>query len=211
MAELGKGIYSVPQAARLVGVPTQTLRRWVLGTSQGRAALPTPPPMVDDEPALEFADLISALFIQAFRDEGVSLQHIRHVALNAAREFGSDRPFSLQRFATDGRRIYQWLGDEKRGRRLLDADTGQHVIVPIFRPLLKKLRYGLTDEAERWYPLGQNRQIVIDPAVALGEPTVRGVPTRVLYGPVEAGDSATDVASWYGLTKSEVLAAWNFE
>jgi uncharacterized protein (DUF433 family) len=209
MTLLGKGIYSLPQAARLVGVPPQRLRRWVVGVPSGQAALPTPTAMIDGEPVLEFADLISALFIQAFREKHVSLQHIRRAALNAAKELRNDRPFSLRNFATDGRRIFHWLGDDKR--HLLDAETGQHVMIPIFKPLLQKIRYGITLEAERWYPLGERRHVVIDPAIALGEPSVRGVPTRVLFGPVKAGNSPSEVASWYGLARAEVLAACQFE
>jgi uncharacterized protein (DUF433 family) len=209
MTLIGKGIYSLPQAARLVGVPPQRLRRWVVGAPGGKAALPTPPAMLDGEPVLEFADLISALFIQAFREKNISLQHIRYAAFKAAKDLRNDRPFSLRNFATDGRRIYHWFGPNRQ--HLLDAETGQHVMIPIFKPLLQKIRYGLTLEAERWYPLGKHRRIVIDPAIALGEPTVRGVPTRVLFGPVEAGNSPAEVAGWYGLTKAEVLAACEFE
>lgn len=206
MNRLGKGIYSVPQAARLVGVPSPQLRRWVVGTAKGKAALPTALQSIDGEPTLEFADLISALFIRAFRDEGVSLQLIRRVALKAAEELGNDRPFSLRRFGTDGRRIYQ-----NEARALRDAETGQYVMKPIFKPLMRTIKYGAAEVAERWYPLGPTRPVVVDPAIALGEPTVRGVPTRVLYGPVSAGDSPADVARWYGLERAEVLAACQFE
>ncbi len=209
MTQLGKGIYSVPQAARLVGVPSRTLRRWVVGSSKGKAALPTSPPMVGGEPTLDFADLVSALFIRVFREHGLSLQHIRVAALRAARDLGNERPFSLRNFTTDGRRIYRWFDDDKIV--LHDAGSGQQVIVPIFKPLLKKIRYGLSNQAERWYPLGEQKPVVIDPAISLGEPTVRGIPTRVLYGPVEAGNSTAEVARWYGLEKAEVLAACQFE
>src|SRR4051812_8348944 len=133
MTELGRGSYSVPQVARLVGVPSRTLRRWVVGSSDGQAALPTPPPMVGGQPSLDFADLISALFIRAFREHGVSLQHIRLAALRAARELEDERPFSLRNFATDGRRIYRWL-DDKKSAHLHDAVSGQFVIVELFKP-----------------------------------------------------------------------------
>jgi uncharacterized protein (DUF433 family) len=207
MTQLGKGIYSVPQAARLVGVPAQRLRRWIVGSSQGESALPTAPTMVGGEPALEFVDLVSALFIRAFREHGVPLPLIRRVAVRLADELGNDRPFSLQRFKTDGRRIYE----EETRRSLRDAETGQYVMSPVFKPLLRTIHYGATDAADRWYPLGVRQPVVVDPAVALGEPTIRGIPTRVLYGPVSAGESAAKVAWWYEVTRAEVLAACRFE
>lgn len=211
MPGLGTGIYSLPEAARIVSVEPTRLRRWVIGSGSGKPALPTPPAMVGGEPSLTFADLVSSLFIRAFRDEGVSLQHIRRVALKASEELDNERPFSLKNFATDGRRIYQWIGRSSNARKLLDADTGQSVMPRVFKPLLRTIDYGIDDEAERWWPLGMRRRVVIDPEIALGEPTVRGIPTRVLFGPVQAGDSAAEVAKWYGLTKAEVLAACEFE
>ncbi len=197
------------QAARLVGVPSQTLRRWVVGSPEGKSALPTPASLIGGEATLDFADLVSALFIRSFREHGVSLQHIRVAALRAAKDLDHERPFSLRNFTTDGRRIFRWFDDTKGV--LHDAGSGQQVIVPIFKPLLKKIRYGLGNQADRWYPLGEGKAVVIDPALSLGEPTVRGIPTRVLYGPVQGGASAAEVAQWYGLKKAEVLAACQFE
>lgn len=210
MMQLGKGIYLLPQAARLVGVPSRMLRRWMFGTSDDDPVLPTPPPIVDGIPSLEFVDLVSALFIKAFRKEGVSLQHIRRVALKAAHELGDPRPFSLRNFTTDGRRIYRWVEDDEAARALVDVDTGQFVMRPVYDPLLRSIDYGI-EEAQRWHPLGQGHLVVVDPAIALGAPTVRGIPTRVLHGPVAAGDSPSEVAGWYEVTEADVLAACEFE
>lgn len=212
MTQLGKGIYLVPQAARLVGVPARRLRRWLLGSPDHAAAVPTPPSIFDGHPSLDFADLVSALFIKAFRNHGVSLQHIRRVAEKAAQELGTEHPFTLRDFATDGRRIFRWIGDEVEARKLLvDIEREQYVMRPIFEPLLRAIDYGVSAAAQRWYPIAERHEVVVDPALAFGEPTVGGVPTRVLYGPVAAGDSPAEVARWYDLSEAEVLAACEFE
>lgn len=211
MTQLGRGIYLLPEAARLVGVPPSRLRSWLLGADGEEPVLPTPPPVVEGKPTLEFVDLVSALFINAFRNQGVSLQHIRRVAEKAARELGDPRPFCLQNFVTDGRRIYRWVDDEEAARALLDVVTGQYVIRPVYEPLLRSIDYGIEASAKRWHPLGQGHLVVVDPGIAFGAPTVRGIPTRVLYGPVHAGDSTSDVARWYEVSEAEVLAACEFE
>lgn len=211
MTQLGRGIYLLPEAARLVGVPSKRLRRWLLGTGGDAPVLPTPPPIFEGEPSLEFVDLVSALFIKAFRTQGVSLQHIRRVAIKAAAELDDPRPFCLRNFTTDGRRIFRWVDDEEAARALVDVDTGQYVMRAVYEPLLRSIDYGVTDAAQRWHPLGQGHLVVVDPGIRFGEPTVNGVPTRVLYGPVQAGDSPADVARWFEVTEAEVLAACEFE
>jgi uncharacterized protein (DUF433 family) len=210
MAELGKGIYLVPEAARLVGVPPRRLRRWMLGAGDEAPVLPTLPEVVDGEPSLDFADLVSALFINAFREQGVTLQHIRRVATKAAKELDDPRPFRLKNFTTDGSRIYRWIDDKEAARALVDVDTGQYVMLPVYGRLLRSIDYAI-DNAQRWHPLGEGHLVVVDPGIAFGAPTVRGVPTRVLYGPVQAGDSTADVARWYEIPEAEVLAACEFE
>jgi uncharacterized protein (DUF433 family) len=210
MVELGKGIYLVPEAARLVGVRSPRLRRWMLGAGNEAPVLPTPPEIFDGQPALDFADLVSALFIQAFREQGVTLQHIRRVAAKAANELNDPRPFCLKHFTTDGHRIYRWIDDDKAARALVDVVTGQYVIRPVYEPLLRSIDFGI-NRAERWHPLGQGHLVVIDPGLSFGAPTVRGIPTRVLYGPVQAGDSTAVVARWFKVAEAEVLAACEFE
>lgn len=210
MTQLGKGIYLISEAARLVGVKSRLMRRWMLGDGGQAPVLPTPPLICEGEPSLDFQDLVSALFIHAFRTQGVSLQHIRRVAAKAANELGHPRPFCLKNFTTDGRRIYRWIDDEEAARALVDVGTGQCVMLPVYGPLLRSIDFGI-DDARRWHPLGAGHLVVVDPGIAFGAPTVRGVPTRVLYGPVQAGDSTLMVARWYRLKEAEVLAACEFE
>jgi uncharacterized protein (DUF433 family) len=221
--ELGKGIFTVPETARMLMLPEARVRRWLLGSKNDESALPSPPVYVDGVPWLTFADLVSAMFIDAFRSQGLSLQRIRRMADKAAARYDTERPFSIRSFATDGKRIYEWLGEEpeaKTGksrrrndpRDLVDFETGQAAIKTVVKPLLRNLDYGkATLTAERWWPLGQARGVVVDPEIALGEPTIQGIPTRVLHGPKAAKETATNVAKWYGLKRAEVLAAWAYE
>jgi uncharacterized protein (DUF433 family) len=51
--------------------------------------------------------------------------------------------------------------------------------------------------------------IVVDPAVRLGRPVIRGtrVPVDVVVGQLAAGLSPEQVAEEYGITRDDVLAA----
>jgi uncharacterized protein (DUF433 family) len=210
--EFGVGIFPVPQAARIAGVSKAKLRRWFEGTPARPAALPGRIERVDGHVVLSFHDLVCALFVQAFRNKGVSMQHIRAVASKASVEFKDKRPFAMRRFATDGQKIFAWLSREaSHNEHLVEYLTDQTVLRGVIEPLLHQLDYGDDDMAQRWWPMGKRGHVQIDPSVAFGDPTVRGTPTRVLAGPVRAGDSPELVASWFGVTTAEILAACAYE
>ncbi len=110
---LSTGIYSVPEAARLSGVPAARIRRWLRGYAHGprksrRRSAPVWTGQIeprDGALALGFRDLLEVRFVDAFLRAGVSWQTMRLAHTEATRELSTDHPFCSNRFVTDGRRI----------------------------------------------------------------------------------------------------------
>jgi uncharacterized protein (DUF433 family) len=63
----------------------------------------------------------------------------------------------------------------------------------------------------RLRPSGSDSQVVIDPEVRFGSPTVRGIPTETIAEQVAAGDSVESVARDFDLDLSTVIDALRFE
>jgi uncharacterized protein (DUF433 family) len=65
----------------------------------------------------------------------------------------------------------------------------------------------------RWWPMGQQGTVVIDPTRSFGQPIVSdgGVPTTVLADAVEAEGSIAKVALLFRLPQYSVRAALRFE
>src|SRR5690348_1230939 len=103
---IGVGVYSAPQAARLIHSRPNEIRRW-LGGYHGHSPLwePQLPRTADGELRLGFLDLMELRFVRAFRKHGVSLQHIRQVLAKARDLIRSEHPLSTRRFKTDGKDI----------------------------------------------------------------------------------------------------------
>jgi hypothetical protein len=95
---IGTGIYSVAEAARLSGVSSACIRRWLRGysydTSAGqRDAAPVfsgSYSLIDGEMALSFLDLIEVRVVHALRARKISWKLIRK-AEQHAREVFTDR------------------------------------------------------------------------------------------------------------------------
>lgn len=212
MTGLGTGIYTVSDVARLSNTPPRLVRAWFVDA-------PSRSPIyaverVGGEPTFTFYDLITMLLVRSFRQSRISLQAVRRYAETAAEILSTDRPFARRKFYTDGRTILMSIGDGRDAEtgELIDLARKQGVFRRIVAPFLTDIEYDVEDFAARWWPAGRRSRVVVDPQRSFGEPIVAsGVPTRVLFGPVSAGDSARNVADWYGIERAEVLAAVRFE
>lgn len=220
--KIGRGIYSLAEAERLMKVPSQRIRRWARGyTYWYKGEQRYTPPIISTEvetvnglPALDFSDLIEIRFLNAFREYGVGMKAIRIAAQRAKEFLGRHRPFSSHIFKTDGRTILAELVGETGDKVLLDLVKSQYAFERILGPFLYDgLDFDEFAEPERWWPLGSERLVVLDPHRAFGAPiTARGgIPTILLNGAVRAEGSIEFVADWYEVEPEEVRDAVEFE
>lgn len=220
---VGVGLYSFPEAAKLTGIESSSLRRWLRGygrTKKGSGAaydieaLWTSPLQDEDFDAISFADLLEVRFVNAFRKYGVSLQTIRTAARHAREMFGTNYPFTNRRFRTDGRGIFAEALRETGETEMMDLGKKQYVFDKVVRPsLYSGIEFGEDELATRWFPVPQSKAVVLDPQIAFGKPIVTevGVRTDILYDAYLAEDDKHVVARLYEVPLSAVEHAIRFE
>ena len=233
---IGIGLYPLREAARLVQLDQRTARRWAEGyrhryKGQERfsaAVMQLALPVATQGADLTFPELLTLRLVRAFRAAGLGLPTIKRVAAKAAADFGLPTPFASRRFRTDGQRVFVELGQEQaandgpnippRERRLIDVLTGQHQFAEVVEPsLFVNVEWRDDDLASAWWPLGKDRQVLLDPRVLFGAPRLAdtSVPTATVAAAVAAeggGDVAiTTVADWYGVSFQAALDAVRYE
>ena len=220
---LGEGIYTIAEAARLSGITSQRLRRWLEGyqfrTRAGdvRRAKPTFRATVRGEgrdATISFLDLLEAMFFDRFHRQGVSWTTLRRAAQQAAEDFQDPHPFSTRRFRTDGRSVFAEVAKEDGDPKLLDIVKRPRVFTEVIEPLLTQIDYDVSGFAASWSPLGKGVPVIVDPTRAFGRPIIkgRGVRTSVLAAAVLKGNaSPEEIATWYDVEVDEVEAAVAFE
>jgi uncharacterized protein (DUF433 family) len=226
---LSRGVYSAREGLRLLNfnrtegpsrsVSRNTFTRWLRGydfgpEGEGHSEPLWRPDYDNDDDLIEisFRDLIELRFVKAFRDYGLALPTIRECYQRAAEEVHDERPFSTQKFRTDGKSIFLEITEGIQEPKLVDLRKRQNVFRAIVEPSLKDLEFDASAVA-RWYPLGINRRsVVIDPSRSFGRPIASsGVPTEVLSRAVDVEGSVRKVAALYGVVDAEVKDAVTFE
>ena len=223
-SELDTAIYAAAEAGRLAGLSATRVRRWLHGyeyryaPARGEPSIRQQGPVVRRRgtagtPYASFLDLVDLLFVKQFLDFGSSLQKVRKALDEATQVLGTSH-FARETFFTDGRNIY--LQMKATGDAILELlSGGQWVIAPIIQQLARRIEFDKpTGLARRWYPLGPDGLVVLDPLVSFGRPAIvgRGIATATVYDFYLAESRSTRlVSSWMGLNRKEARAAIEFE
>ena len=218
-------VYQMNEAARLLGLPDKTLRRWIDGDRRfDRVVEPLIRPLTTGDTDVTWGEFVEAGLLAQYRVRRLPLEKLRPLIAGLREELGTPYPLAEGRpLHSDGRELL-WRVQKQQG---IDADlflvvntvsTGYQLALSevathfASRVEFEPPRIGVVT---RWYPGKLNgRRIVLDPRVAFGIPTISGVRTEVIAEFAAAGESIAVIqASYasYGLTVSDVEEAIRFE
>jgi len=222
MTYFGKGIYTLSTAAKILRMNPQKMRRWIKGYTyyknmECRSSKPLFKTEFEYDPndvIISFLDLTELLFINTFIEYGISIQKIRKAAITASNLLNTSHPFAIRKMFTDGKSIFAEIAQKQKDTSLLDLIKKQYQFQKIIEPLLyKRIDFGKYDYAEKWWPLGKNENIVLDPSRNMGQPILNkyNVRTELIYELYKTKHSINEISDWYELDKSAIEAAINFE
>lgn len=205
---IGKGIYSIPEAARFAGLSADTVRRWAFGYRDHTGIIDSDLPRLSHDRALSFLALIELCLMSRFKKTGLPARKLREGAEQMLREDGIRHPFAFEHLLhTDGVDLFLISGDSTR--QITGRHRGHLVFKRIVENFFKEIEFQ-TSYASKWRPA---KFIVLDPTVRFGEPIIEGtrIPTSGIHDQLEAGDSASLVARCYHISIEQVHAAKGFE
>ncbi|MGH3273082.1 MAG: DUF433 domain-containing protein [Streptosporangiaceae bacterium] len=215
-------IYHKAEAAHIIAVPAQTLRDWAVGSARKRldgSQVVSAPIVTTLEPArphgvsVPFAGLAEAYIVAAFTKAGLPMQRIRPAVLWLQDHIGLPQALASQRLQTDGAEVLWDFGrqsgdpaDQDMVEGLVVVRSGQQVFRPVVREYLTRVTYegGWTRRIQ--LPQYGRVEIVVDPRLNGGQPTVvhRGIRVTDIMNRLRAQEPAKDVADDYELTLREV-------
>jgi uncharacterized protein (DUF433 family)/DNA-binding transcriptional MerR regulator len=222
MEYLGKGIYTISQVAQITKIDPSRVRRWIKGYTFSKSTnnYKNPPMFSTDykydssDVIVSFLDFMEILFIDSFTQFGISLQSIRKAAQIASRLFSSSHPFAMKKIFTDGKSILAQIAEESGESDLIDLLKKQYQLEDILLPYLYEcIDFNKLDLATKFWPLGKQSSIVLDPNRSLGQPIIHkyNVRTNVLYDLAKHGNTIKDIAEWYEIDEISIQNAIDFE
>ncbi len=162
---------------------------------------------------IEFPHLITIRMIAILLSYKIGISKIAEAHAYVRKTTGDPYPFATRPFWTDAS-IHPSHIYTKIDELLLAANLrGQMPFQELLMPKIVKvanMKFGDADTAVSWEP---RKGILLDPKVVSGQPCIKGtrIPTALIKGQVEAGDSAEFVAQWHDLSDTQVESALSWE
>ena len=167
-----------------------------------------------DDVIISFLDLAELLLIKTFVQYGISIQKIRKAAIVACELLNTPHPFAIKKMYTDGKTIFAKIAKEENDTSLLDLIKSQYQFGKIIEPILFEcIDFDKQNNAERWWPEGKKRGIVLDPSRNMGQPILNkyNVKTELVYNLYKARHSIDEISDWYELDKNAIETAISYE
>ena len=168
-----------------------------------------------DRAELSYMQLIELAVVAAMRSQGVRLKSIRAAREYVSGTLESEYPFAEYRFKTDGTNLilnYEQVDPTAGVDKLLYASRGGQLgWKEILDRRLREFEYEAGGIVIRWRVGGNESDVVIDPRVSFGAPTVSGAATWAIKGRWAAGESVADIAVDFSLSPDNVTDALKFE
>lgn len=218
-------VYSVHSAAELLRVSPRTLRIWLDGGSK-RSGEPVEP-IIRGEPTgsdeVTWGEFVEATLLREYRrGQRVSLKELRKFVTKLREEEGVPYPLAYSK---------PWIGAGNKlllevqktsnlpGKLWLVAYASEQLLLaPAANAFYTRLDWEAVDQfvdgklAAAWKPHDDVASPVrCRPTHRFGLPSIKGISTDAIFGHVDSGESAKDVADEFSIKEDEVRWACSYE
>jgi uncharacterized protein (DUF433 family) len=213
-------IYTVPEAARALGVPATTFSTWARGYVRhgpGRREVQGDPVVTTlpnhGGPTVPFIGLAEGMVLAAVRRAGVPLQRIRPALAVLADEIGVAHALASRRLYTDGAELLfdyaerMLPEDGTAARDLVVVRSGQRVFSEVVASYLRRIDYGRDGYAQLIrLPAYEKAEVVADPTRGFGQPIFAHGAARVadVLERFWSGDDIETLSLEFGVPVSEI-------
>lgn len=208
---IGKGIYTLPEVAKILRMPYHKVYTWVnkyWDGELGEIFETNYSWKVENSRAVNFHTLVEFYVFILLAEAGV---HARK-ALEAHKELSVmyDTPFPLAQkevlegIRTDGKKIFF---ETKNGTIALDGK--KQFQLDFIRFFFKNLEFDTDLLANKFFPIGKEKNIIIDPKRQFGHPVIgdTNIYPETIYNLHKAGEPTKFIAHLYDIQSNEVEAA----
>ncbi len=219
-------LYTMSQAARLVGMSRSTLATWAIGDKHPvkRGLASKREPVVTslsrsegDDRTIPFIGLVEATVVQAFRQTGLPMQRIRSALKILSEKDELGHALASKRLYSDGAQVlldYAESEEDRQLRLLVVVVSGQRVFHEVIDEYLQRITFdesGGDWASELILPVTDRRLLRVIPGVASGDPLFvnGGAPLSAVRSRFMAGEPITSIERDYDTPSEDIEEAIN--
>ncbi len=212
--KLGLGIYTAAEIAQILRIPYKKVYTWMhkywdgkLGESYGEKYSW----QMHGTRAVSFHTFVEFYVMMQFSEAGVKPKQVLQAHSELSEMYRTPFPYAqrevLEGIRCDGKHIYL---QNKQG--IIELNGTKQFNLDIIKLFFVKLEFGDDDLAARYWPLGRDKSIVIDPKRKFGSPVFkdRNIYPETFYSLYKAGEPIDFIAHLYEVSKQMVMDAIEF-
>lgn len=209
--DIGTGCYTASDIAKILKVKYNKVHRWMVVYWDGKLGKELGQNyswQVDKSKAVSFHTLVEFYVMLLLSEAGVKPKEILKAHSYLSNEFNTAFPFArkqlLSGIKTDGKRIYlNYDGGT------IDLDGSGQFNLDFIKTFFKNLDFDGDEVAKRFWPMGRDSSVVVDPDRKFGHPIIDGhnIYPEVLNGMYKAGDAPEFIAVLYDIPDKAVKDA----
>ncbi len=209
--EIGSGIYTKSEIAKILRLPYSRVSTWIDKYWDGRLKTELDFSYTwttDNSKAVSFYTLVELYILILLGEAGIKTEDVINGHIELSKIYNTPHPFArkeiLESIKTDGKKIYF-----DTGNGTISLDGKKQFQINFIKVLFKNLSFDNGFLANRFYPLGKNKKIVIDPTRQFGHPIIgnTNIYPETIYNLHQAGESNKFIADLYEIEKKEVKDA----
>jgi len=204
--KLGSGIYTIPDISFLLGFPQNKVRRYINDYWDERLGKKlfnqTYNWSNEKTKAVNFYVLIELSVFFKLQELGVKTSKILKSHEAISKDLNTPFPFASQGLLTDGKKIWYEFEDS-----IINADgTRQTNLSDFIQVFCEKLDFNGHNIAQRYYPNGKDKCVVVDPHHQFGQPVIFGtnINTEVIYSMYSSGEKIDTLSVLYDISQKEI-------
>jgi uncharacterized protein (DUF433 family) len=212
--EIGIGIYTPSEIAQILRLPYHKIYRWLNRYWDGELGKKYESKyswQIDKSKAVSFHTLIEFYVMMQLSESGIRTREVLKAHLQLSKWYDSSFPFAikevLQGIETDKKKIYFRSGDN-----IITLDGSNQLNLQIIESFFSNLDFDSNNLASRYWPMGKQNSIVLDPKRKFGHPVIENynIYPETIYKLYKAGDPIPYIAHVYELTEQQVNNAIEF-
>jgi len=209
--EIGSGIYTKSEIARILRLPYARVSSWINRYWGGKLEAEIGFSYIwstDKSKAVNFYTLVELYILILLGEAGVKTKDVINAHIELSKIYKTPHPFArkeiLESIKTDGKKIYF-----DTGNGTISLDGKKQFQINFIKVFFKNLSFDNEFLANRLYPLGKNKKIVIDPTRQFGHPVVgnTNIYPETIYNLHKAGEPNKFIAHIYEIEEKEVKDA----